>query len=91
MDTELLMAVAGFVLSLAFSYVPGLQNKFGELGSEHKRLVMLVCLVAAVGFIWGAGCLDLWGVCYAWQDVVRGFFIALVTNQGTFLITPKVK
>lgn len=88
MDIELIALVAGVILSLLFSYVPGLDVKFGSLSGQVKRLVMLGVLVAAVLGIWGAGCAGLWGVCYPWRDVLRAFIMALIANQGTYLITP---
>ena len=37
---EFLAAVAGVVLSLAFSYVPGLRDWYEALAGEFKRLIM---------------------------------------------------
>lgn len=42
MTSDELAAVAGVVLSLAFSYVPGLSGWFDGLRGEYKRLIMEV-------------------------------------------------
>ena len=45
MNPEVLSAAAGVLLSLAFSYLPGLNGWFSSLDGTHKRLVMLAALV----------------------------------------------
>ncbi len=52
MTTETLSATAAILLSLAFSYLPGLSTAYQGLSSIHKRLVMLALLVlTAVGVL----------------------------------------
>jgi len=45
LSAETLVMVAGALLSLAFSYIPGLQPKYDALPATTKRLVMLGLLV----------------------------------------------
>ena len=93
MTPELLASVSGVVLSLAFSYVPGLNKKFDALQSDYKRLVMLgVLLLTAAGAL-GLSCIgrfdavscDVDGV---WQ-MVEVFIYAAVANQSAYALTPK--
>ena len=44
---SLLASIAGVVLSLAFSYIPGLSTWYGGQSAQAKSLVMLGCLVVA--------------------------------------------
>ena len=93
MSAELLSSVAGIVLSLIFSYVPGVRTWYDQFNPDYKRLVMLVLLaVVAVG-VFGLSCAWL----YQWVPcdqscgvkLVEIFVMALIANQTTFLISPK--
>ncbi len=92
MSAEQLSAVAGVVLSLAFSYIPGLQGVFDPLTPTEKRLVMasLLIIVAIAAFL--AGCRGLLAITCDQPGVlglVTSLVAALVANQATFLISPK--
>lgn len=45
-SVNLISALAGAVLSVAFSYVPGLSDWFGALDGIYKRLVMAGTLLS---------------------------------------------
>jgi hypothetical protein len=92
MSESTIASVAGIIVSLAFSYVPGLKEWFDALAANYKRLVMLGALVLAVGVIFATSCLG-----YATEPActVEGakallplFIAAVIANQGTFLLTP---
>ena len=51
MTSESLASLAGILLSLVFSYVPGLNTRFDGLEPIYKRLVMLAALLVATGII----------------------------------------
>ena len=51
MTGEQLSAIAGVVLSLIFSYIPQLRQRFNALDGDHKRLVMAVSLVVTAAAI----------------------------------------
>lgn len=93
MTAEQLSAIAGVILSLAFSYLPGLAPRFDKLEPTVKRLVMalLLLVVAAGAFeLSCAGVVDA-ATCTqasAWS-MVNVFVAALVANQATYLISPK--
>ena len=96
MTAEVLSAIAGIVLSLLFSYVPGLSTKFAGLSKEAKSLIMLGILAVVAGVVYGLSCTS-WGA--AWnisitcdqagaQKLIGAFIAALVANQATYLISP---
>lgn len=84
---------AGVLISLLFSYIPGLSDKYNALDGTMKRVVMLVALaVVCIGFFVG-GCAGL-NTSFACTslgafDVLELFISALIANQATFLATPR--
>ena len=60
MSSEVLSATAGVLLSLAFSYVPGLSGWFASLEGTHKRLVMLAALVIVSAGAFALSCAGAW-------------------------------
>lgn len=93
MSSEQLAALAGVILSLAFSYVPGLSDKFAALESTTKRLVMagLLLLVAVAAL--GLSCANVVQTVECSQagvlKLIDTFIAALVANQAAYLISPK--
>jgi hypothetical protein len=96
MDVDTLALLAGAILSLAFSYIPGLNARFAGLASEYKRLIMagLLALVSLAAF--GQACagvqlLPLAATCDQAGAVglLRVFVLAVVANQGAFALTPQ--
>ena len=93
MTDATLASLAGVVLSLAFSYIPGLREKYAEQSSETKRLIMLAALFVVAAGMFGLSCAG-------WNDSVTcdvpgvkllvGLFIsAAVANQAAYMLTPK--
>ena len=60
MSSENLSLIAGTVLSLVFSYVPGAKGWFMQFGPQVKRLIMLVLIILSAGAVYGLACLG-WG------------------------------
>jgi hypothetical protein len=96
MTAETLALIAGAFLTLIFSYVPGLNVKFGALASETKRLIMLglIVLVGAVSFLlactgFGEG-LGITLVCTQGGliELIKAIVFAAVANQGLYQLTP---
>lgn len=98
MTPEQLASVAGIVLSLAFSYIPGLSDWYAALNGVNKRLVMLVIVVVIAAAAFGLTCAgvaldnvtvtcDQAGAVALVQNVIA----ALVANQAAFLLSPKRK
>ena len=97
---ELLSAIAGILLSLLASYLPGFSAWFDRLEAIHKRLVMLGLLAASALAIAGLSCAGLGeavglrspGLLPACDRsngllVVQAFLLALIANQSAYLIT----
>lgn len=92
MDTTVLSGVAGLLLSLAFSYAPGLSDKFEPLDPTTKRLIMAGVLVLAALVMFGLGCASLDTTVSCDQTGATGLLkalgAALVVNQSAYLISP---
>jgi len=93
MTAEKLAILAGVVLSLLFSYVPGFANWFEPLDGNKKRLIMLALLLTTAGGAFGLSCAGLlnWLTCDqmgAWA-LVQVFIAAAIANQATFALSPK--
>lgn len=93
MSADQLAAIAGVVLSLAFSYIPGLSDWYGALESVYKRLLMAGLLVVVACAVFGLSCGGL--VAYVTCDkagalgLVNALVAALVANQSTYLLSPQ--
>ena len=89
----LLGSIAGVMLSLVFSYVPGLNVKFAALAPEIKRLVMLFVLLVTSLALYGLTCekvIDTGLTCdrAGVMQLITVFITALVSNQSTYSISP---
>lgn len=91
-----LAAIAGALLSLLFSYVPGLNTKFASLEDTSKKLIMAGLLLVVAATLFGLSCgailqtgltCDRLGVI----QLVYMFVLAIVANQGVFQLTPQTK
>ena len=100
MTSDLLVSVAGVVLSLLFSYLPGLSSWYGTLSGDKKRFVMLAMLALVAGGMYALDCggvlvklaPDVAGMCSAadgWVQVVRAFVLAMIANQSAFALSPQ--
>lgn len=94
LTSEILVSIAGVVLSLLFSYIPGLRVWFGALVSEKKQLIMLAALIIVTGGVFGLGCagvLDIGIPCDKGGviSIIRLLILALIANQSTYLISPQ--
>lgn len=88
---ELLSGLAGAILSLVLSYVPGLSGWWDTLAPDRKRLIMLALLALAAVGIYAADCYGLYatGVCGDWQGLVSVFLAALIANQSVYALSPQ--
>ena len=94
MDAVQLSAIAGLILSLAFSYIPGLNTWFGALVAQQKQLIMGGLLIVIAAVIFGLGCAGLAPSGVTVECTTAGAYgfiqiviAALVANQSTYLIT----
>lgn len=90
---EWLALVAGAVLSLLFSYVPGLSNWYAALDGTRKRLLMAGLLLVVAAGAFGLGCAGvLAGVDCSRNgaiNIVYAYILALMANQSTYAISPQ--
>jgi hypothetical protein len=92
---EELSAAAGVLLSLGFSYLPGVKEKFSALQPTQKRLVVLALLLAAALGTFALGCLRPgWLASSACSEdgawaLLRIFVVAVIANQAAFEISPR--
>jgi len=93
---EFVSSLAGVLLSLVFSYVPGAKQWYGALDGMQKRLVMLAFLVLAVALVLVTACsgfgadFNLAVMCdrSGLVSVMKAFGAAVIANQTTYLISP---
>jgi hypothetical protein len=95
MTVEQLSAIAGIILSLAFSYVPGLSDWYGGQDPAVKRLIMAgLLLVVAVGAL-VLSCANIIADVECTQagllSLIGTFIAALIANQAVYLISPHRK
>lgn len=96
MNAAQISTIAAILLSLAFSYIPGIQKKFEPLDGTQKRLIMLVLIVITSSVSFGLSCWPLFKdlvpiVCSQTGALalITSFVQAVIANQATFLISPK--
>ena len=90
MSAELISSVSGIVLSLVFSYIPGIKERFEPLANRYKRAVIGGLLVLVTGAWFGLSCAgivdgptcDKAGAVEAVTFLIR----ALVANQAAYLL-----
>lgn len=97
MTAEFLSTLAGVLLSLAFSYLPGVSDWFEKLAANSKRLLMLALLLLASLGLMGLACTH-WGAALKLPltcseagavGLLKAFLAALVANQAAYRISPQ--
>jgi len=97
MASETLILIAGAILSLAFSYIPGLAPAYDKLEPTQKRLIMLALLVVVTGSVYGLSCAgwgSSWGIVITCnlaglQGLIAQLILAIIANQGVYAISPR--
>ncbi|MBX7215270.1 MAG: hypothetical protein K1X39_14780 [Thermoflexales bacterium] len=94
MQSNELSAAAGVLLSLAFSYLPGLRPWYAAQTSEKRSLVMLAALVATGLLAFGVSCSGLQPVvtCSApgFKSLVIAIGAAAAANVTTYTLTRRI-
>lgn len=89
---------AAIVISLCFSYAPGLKTWYDLQDKVRKSLVMLAALVVVSGGLYGLACaqltillgpITLTCTSASLQGLIGTLFQAAVYNQATFLFSPR--
>lgn len=91
-SAQVISGLAGVLLSLAFSYLPGLRQWFAPKDAPTKSLIMLACLLVVTVALFIVRCNTLVAQCFItnWLDYASAFGTALVLNQGTYTISPQL-
>lgn len=92
MPPEALSAVAGTILSLVMTYIPGLNVIYARQTAGVKQTIMgvLIIVAASVSAYWA--CQDPSSPCVNgvdWRTWIQSVIAALVANQGTDRISPE--
>jgi hypothetical protein len=98
MTAESIAAIAGIVLSLAFSYIPGLKTWYDSQTPQARSLVMLGSLAVVSAAVFGLACagfaadLGLPVTCDQAGAIglVKAFIFAVIANQSTYSITKRI-
>ena len=96
MNAETLALTAGIALSLFFSYVPGLNEKFKALQPDFQRVIMLGSLAVTAGVVFGISCSGWYEVGIECNqagavELGKAFVLALIANQAAYAISPGAK
>ncbi|MFA5714409.1 MAG: hypothetical protein WC998_01540 [Candidatus Paceibacterota bacterium] len=93
MTAEQLALIAGAVLSLCFSYIPGLKDWFDPLENKYKQAIMGGLLLVIAFAVYGLSCAAVFNyfTCdkAGFLEVVDILIKALIANQSIYLITKK--
>ena len=91
MSVELLGSIAGIVLTLAFSYIPGLSDLFDKLLPTQKQAVMGGLLLAVALAVFGLSCGGVVSAVTCDKPGALGLLstliAALVANQAVYKLT----
>src|SRR5579859_78350 len=95
--SDVLAGSAGVVLSLAFSFVPGLAPWLAKKDPTWKRLTVLIAVVVVAGAAFGLSCANVQGLPFKVEcsqagavGLAEAVFACLVASQVTDRITPNV-
>ena len=98
LNSEQLAMYASVVLSLLFSYVPGLNTWYQTLDATKKSLIMLGLLVVVAGGSMGLACTG-WGADFGlslscdrvgFAGLFQALLLAVIANQATYKLSPQV-
>jgi hypothetical protein len=93
LSPDTLALLAGVLLSLALSYIPGVSAWFATLTPTAKRLTLLVAIVIVAGGGYALSCYGLFAgvTCDSSgaTGLVRAVILALVASQGAYALTPE--
>lgn len=97
MTSAQLALIAGVILSLLFSYVPGLNVKFAALSSEVKRLTMLLLVILVGAVSYGLVCtglgdgLSIGLTCTKESAItlIMAVIDAAIANQTAYALSPQ--
>ena len=91
MSADLLASIVAILLSLGFSYIPGLSDWFDPLPATKKQAIMGVLLVTVALGVFGLSCGQIIAAVTCDKQGALGLLqvliAALVANQGVYKLT----
>jgi hypothetical protein len=91
MDTTLFASIAGIIISLMCSFVPGLSPRWDALDGVKKRMIMAVLMLFLAVVAVGLSCFGITDIVVCDKNgimaVVAAFISALVANQSAYQLT----
>ncbi|MDX9956263.1 MAG: hypothetical protein RBT75_19360 [Anaerolineae bacterium] len=97
MSAEFLSSIAGAILSLLFSYLPGLSGWYDQFDANRKRLVMAALVILVAAGAYGLACSG-FGVDFGMAltcdragliTLIQAVIAALIANQATYALSPQ--
>ena len=92
-DPRALAMIAGAVLSLLFSYIPGLNTWFAGHAPEFKRLFMAGLMLVVAGAALGLSCAGIISGVACTQagaiELAVTWILAVAANQATYDVSPQ--
>ena len=92
MTPEILSALAGTILSLIFSYLPGVSTWFATLSSQAKSGIFALLMIAVGAAVYGLSCASVLESVPCTQaglvKLITVIFAALVASQATYQLSP---
>jgi hypothetical protein len=96
-SSDLLAGTAGIVLSLLFSFTPGLGQWLARKDPVWKRLTVLIAVVIVAAGAFALSCANVQGLPFAVQctqagavGLLQSVVVCLIANQTADRITPNV-
>ena len=92
---EWIAGIAGAILSLIFSYIPGIQQLWEKLPGVYKRISMLIMLVIVTCAAYGIACVG-WAPILGLEitcdragalGLINALLLAIMANQSVYEIT----
>jgi len=90
-----LSSIAGVILSLAMSYIPGLSDWYNRFDSTKKSGIMALLLLIVTLGVFGLACGKVLAGATITCDkagalsLIEAFIAALIANQATFVLSPR--
>ncbi len=95
MTSTILAGLGGLVLSLLFSYLPGLQPWYSKLPSQTQSLIMLGCVLVVALIAFGLSCAKLEEAVTCSTEGLYGLLklvaAAAISNVTTYVFSPQKK
>lgn len=71
---EVLGGLGGIVLSMLFTYIPGLRTNWANLPKEKQQLYMMGMLLGITGLVIASSCFNLWVFISCTKEGIMGIF-----------------